>query len=600
MKWIKQIIWVTLSLSLVACANRSAGPSGGDKDTIPPVVVRSNPENQAVNFKKKEILVYFNENISLDKVTENVIVSPPQKTQPIVKANAKLLTVNLQDDLQDSTTYSILFGNAIVDLNEKNPLENYVFSFATGDVIDSLKISGKLISAENLDPISNVAVGIHTNLHDTAINNDHFTRIAKTDSEGKFTIQNVKTGTYKIYALDDLNRDFKYQPGEGVAFSDSLIQPIVTTTEKLDTLWKDSVTIDTIHRHINHVYKPDDILLKFFKEQKKRQYLVKSERTDEKYFALYFNDKQDSLPKITPLNFDENTHFLIEKSANLDSLIYWMPDSITYKQDTLSLAISYLITDSVFNYVETTDTLSLFQRKARTTAKPKTAVQPQVEVLPLSLKTNLSSSFDVYKLIIFDFPEPVDSVDVDKIHLNLIVDSIPQTVEFDWVDNDSIGKSYALKYAWKPEQSFEISIDSAAFISIYGKASDSLKNSFKIKSLEEYATLIITLEEFEDRAVIQILDSKEQVMQTKPAVEKGTLFEYLKPGDYYARMFIDENENGIWDTGNMDERKHPEEVIYFQKKLSLRANWELEEKWNHLNPKHKNIKPKELIQQVKK
>lgn len=593
-------LFTILIFAAGSCANRAAGPTGGPKDSIPPVVVRSSPINGAVNFKKKDIQVYFNENITLDKVSENVVVSPPQKTQPIVRANAKVLSVSLQDELQDSTTYSILFGNTIVDLNERNPLENYVFSFATGDEIDSLQIAGRLLNAENLDPMSGVFVGIHDNLNDTAILGDQFKRIAKTDSEGKFTIQNIKNGQYKLYALSDLNRDFKYQPGESVAFYDSIITPEVRLEQRIDTIWSDSVTVDTIHMFSQTVFTPDDILIKLFKETKKRQYLVKSERTDSKYFQLFFNDKQDSLPQITPLNFDVDTRFLVQKSGQLDSLTYWIPDAAVYNQDTLTLTVEYLKTDSLFNYVSTVDTLNLFQRKPRQTSRGKSEEEVVEEQKPLNFKNNLSSSFDFYRDIVFSFEEPLDSFCVGKIHLFHKVDTITEPVEFTCLYKDSIGRILGLSHAWKPEESYELNIDSAAFVSIYGRVSNQLKSSFKIKSLEDYSTLKITLQNYDPNAYIQVIDSKEQVIQSKRAEQQGAVFQYLRPGEYFLRMFIDANQNDKWDTGDLERRIQPEEVIYFSKKLSLRANWELEETWNHTDPSFYNKKPEELIKTTKK
>ena len=596
-------LFTILILAAGSCANRAAGPTGGPKDSIPPVVVRSSPINGAVNFKKKDIQVYFNENITLDKVSDNVVISPPQKTQPIVRANAKVLFVSLQDELQDSTTYSILFGNAIVDLNEKNPLENYVFSFATGDEIDTLQIAGRLLNAENLDPMPGVLVGIHDNLNDTAILGDQFKRIAKTDSEGKFTIQNIKNGQYKLYALSDLNRDFKYQPGEFVTFYDSIITPQVKLEQRIDTIWADSVTVDTIHVFSQSVFTPDDILIKLFKETKKRQYLVKAERADDKYFNLFFNDKQDSLPKITPLNFDLDTRFLIQKSGQLDSLTYWIPDAAVYNQDTLTLTVEYFKTDSLFNYVYTVDTLNLFQRKARQTSR-QTSKSKSEEVVeeqkPLNLKNNLSSSFDFYLDIVFDFEEPLDSFFVEKIHLVHKVDSITEPVEFACLQKDSIGRILGLSHAWKPEESYELNIDSAAFVSIYGRVSNRLTTAFKIKSLEDYSTLKIMLQDYDPRAYIQVIDSKEQVIQSKRAEQQGAVFQYLRPGDYFLRMFIDDNHNDIWDTGDLERRTQPEEVIYFFKKLSLKANWELEETWDHTDSSFYNKKPEELIKTTKK
>ncbi len=598
MKYFRIIIQLVLVFSIVSCANRAAGPTGGPKDSIPPVVLRTVPLNNALNYKKKEIQVFFDENVSVEKVNENVVISPPQKTQPIVKANARVLTVSIQDDLQDSTTYSILFGNAIVDLNEKNPLPNYTFSFATGPEIDTLQVSGKLIKAENLDPMPGVLVGLHKNLHDTAILHDQFTRVAKTDDEGRFTIQNIKAGKYKLYALLDLDRDFRYQPGEEVAFYDSIVIPEIKMVQQTDTLWKDSVTIDTIKTESKLTYLPNNLLLKLFKENRKRQYLVKSERPAEKYFNLFFNDKQDSLPKIEPLNFDVNTRFLIQKTERLDSLVYWMPDSTVYRQDTLKMAVTYLKSDSVFQLVSTIDTLNLILRKPRTTGKIKTnEVKP---IAPLTYKSNLAGSFDIYSDILLEFEEPLDSIFTEKIRLVQKVDTVLKPIDFSWLPVDSIRRKFAIRYAWKPQEDYELQIDSAAFVSIYERTTHAQTTPFKIKSLDEYSAMKIVLQEFDSLAVLQVLDSKETVIQTQRAKVKGNLFEYLKPSEYFVRLFIDTNCNGIWDPGDLGKRLQPEPVYYFNKKLTLRANWELEEIFNHLDPVLLNKKPEELLKTKKK
>ncbi|MDD4489713.1 MAG: Ig-like domain-containing domain [Paludibacter sp.] len=598
MKYFRLIIQLVLVFTIVSCANRAAGPTGGPKDSIPPVVLRTIPVNNALNYKKKEIQVFFDENVSLEKVNENVIISPPQKTQPIVKANARVLTVSIQDDLQDSTTYSILFGNAIVDLNEKNPLPNYTFSFATGQEIDTLQVSGKLINAENLDPMPGVLVGLHKNLHDTAILRDQFTRVAKTDDEGRFTIQNIKEGKYKLYALTDLNRDFYYQPGEGIAFYDSIVIPQIKVVQQTDTLWKDSITIDTIKTESKLTYLPDDLVMKLFKESKKRQYLVKSERPAEKYFHLFFNDRQDSLPKIEPINFELNTQFLIQKTERKDSLVYWIPDSAVYKQDTLSMAVSYLKSDSLFQLVSTIDTLKLVLRKPKTTVKTKDG-KPKL-ITPLTFKTNLAGNFDLYRDIQIEFEEPLDSIHNEKIKLVQKVDSIFNPINFTWLPLDSIRRKFLIRHVWKPEEEYELRLDSAAFISIYNRSTNEQKTPFKIKSLDEYSALKIILQKYDSLVVLQVLDSKETVVQTQKAKPKGNLFKYLKPGDYFVRLFVDNNQNGLWDPGDLEKRRQAEAVCYFNKKMTLKANWEIEESWNHLDPAMLNKKPEELLKEKKK
>lgn len=598
MKYFRLIIQLVLVFTIVSCANRAAGPTGGPKDSIPPVVLRTIPVNNALNYKKKEIQVFFDENVSLEKVNENVIISPPQKTQPIVKANARVLTVSIQDDLQDSTTYSILFGNAIVDLNEKNPLPNYTFSFATGQEIDTLQVSGKLINAENLDPMPGVLVGLHKNLHDTAILRDQFTRVAKTDDEGRFTIQNIKEGKYKLYALMDLNRDFYYQPGEGIAFYDSIVIPQIKVVQQTDTLWKDSITIDTIKTESKLTYLPDDLVMKLFKESKKRQYLVKSERPAEKYFHLFFNDRQDSLPKIEPINFELNTQFLIQKTERKDSLVYWIPDSAVYKQDTLRMAVSYLKSDSLFQLVSTIDTLNLVLKKPKTSVKPKDS-KPK-PITPLTFKSNLAGSFDLYRDIQIEFEEPLDSIHHEKIKLVHKVDSIYNPIDFTWMPQDSIRRNFLIRHTWKPEEEYELRLDSAAFISIYNRSTNEQKTPFKIKSLDEYSALKIILQKYDSLVVLQVLDSKETVVQTQKAKPKGNLFKYLKPGDYFVRLFVDNNQDGSWDPGDLEKRRQAEAVCYFNKKMTLKANWEIEENWNHLDPAMLNMKPEELLKEKKK
>lgn len=596
MKVIRFLLFMFLMHGMFSCANRAAGPTGGPRDTIPPVVVRTVPENGAINFRKKEIQVYFNENVTLDKISEHLVVSPPQKQQPIVKANAKLLNFKFEEELQDSTTYTILFGDAIVDLNEKNPLKNYVFSFATGDEIDSLQIGGTLFHAENLNPASGVLVGLHKNLHDTAIIKDQFVRVAKTDDDGHFQITNVKAGSYKIYALSDLNRDFMYQPGEEVAFLDSIIIPEVETVQRMDTIWTDSVTIDTIHIHQTTKYYPDNLILRHFKESKKRQYLVKSERRDERYFQLIFNDKQDSLPSFEPLNFNPETEFLLHSNLNQDTLIYWIQDSTVYKQDTLSMSIRYLMSDSIYQLVPQTDTLNLAVRRAPQRGR----AAPEEPPTDINLTTNLTNSFDVYRSIFIESEEPLASIDYAMIHLLQKQDTIYEPVSYEIKAADSIQRSFYLHHVWEPEAAYKLEIDSAACISIYDKLSNALSTDFKIKSLDDYSTLTIVLENFDSLAVIQVIDTKENVIQSKAAESRGTTFEHLNPGDYFVRLFIDINQNGQWDTGDLDKRIQPEEVIYFDKKLSLRSNWEMEESWNHLNEAFFYKKPEDLVPKKKR
>jgi len=586
------VVIIAVAFLVHACANRGTGPTGGPKDTTPPKVMKSDPNNGALNFNKKQIQIEFDKMVSIEKPNENVIISPPQIKIPDIKAFGKKVIVNLNEDLQDNTTYSIDFGNGIVDLNEKNVIKNYLFAFSTGNQIDTLKVSGVVVDAENLNPLAGIIVGIYVESSDSVFFKKPFLRIGKTDEYGRFTINNMKNGTYKIFALGDANRDYFFQPGEGLAMSDSLIKTSFRREEMNDTIWKDSTTIDSIRKYMGTRFLPDDITLRYFKENKKRQYFVKSERKEPFVFTLFFNTSQKKLPEIKPLNFKWDGKYLLQKTAGLDSITYWITDTLISKIDTLQMAMTYQKTDSAFRLYSVTDTINVFMRKARANPKQK-VVTPQV--LPYRFTTNLSPTFEIYNPIMFNFETPILNFDVSKIKLTQKIDTAYKQIPFKWRQVDSTKMTFAIDYKWVAEKSYRLSIDSAVFTSIYQKVSSKLKTDFKIRSLDEYSSIKLIIEPFNAKAVIQVLGKQDEVIATKPALEKGTSIQYLKPGEYYIRMFIDQNGNGKWDAGDISLRRQPEEVFYYNKKLNLKANWDFEETWDYNQVSLLKQKPIELI-----
>lgn len=579
-------IWA-LAFLLNACANKAQGPTGGPKDETPPKVMRSTPTNGELNFKKKQIQVVFDENITLEKHMEQVIISPPQSKMPDIKANARLLTVNFEDELMDSTTYTINFGNSVVDLNEKNPLKNFSLSFSTGNEIDTLQIAGQLINAEDLNPYSGIIVGIYPAAWtDTVFASRPFLRIARTDENGRFTIENVRPGSYRVFALADANRDFFYQPSEGLAFTDSLFVPTVQLEEKRDTIFKDSIFVDTVMVSTVARFYPNDILLRFFKENKKRQYLVKNERPLPHKFSLFFNAAMDSMARIEPLNFEWENKYLSQPSIKNDTLTFWLTDTLLANMDTLKMAVHYMKSDDKFVLQPSIDTLNIAERKARVA---RTKTETQQAPAKLNFRTNASSSFEVYNPLILRFDEPIDSINFENINLSLKVDTIYKDLKYKWRKIDSTAMNFAIDFKWEPEKAYRLQVDSMTFRSIYNKTNDFVKSEFKIRSLDEYSTLILKLETYDSLAVIQLLDNKDAVVATQKLTKAGATFKYIKPGEYYLRMFVDSNQNGRWDTGDWASKQQPEEVFYYHKKINLRANWDLEETWN--------VKEKPLLEQ---
>jgi len=586
------LFYLAVILLVYSCANKAQGPTGGPKDITPPKVMKSFPKNGALNYTKKQVEIDFDEMVSIEKPADNVVVSPPQQKPQDVKAYGKKVTVNFNQDLLDSTTYSINFGNAIVDLNEKNAVKNYVFSFATGNKIDTMKISGTVIDAENLNPMPGIIVGIYQETDDSVFALKPFLRIAKTDENGRFSIDNVKKGKYKIFALGDVNRDYFYQPGEGLALCDSIVTPTSRIEQMKDTVWADSVTVDSVRTYMGTHFLPDNLVLRYFKENKKRQYFIKAERKEPFVFNLYFNAPQATLPELKPLNFKLEGKYLLQKNASLDSLTYWITDSTLWKMDTLKMTMTYLKTDSTFQLKSVTDTLNIALRKANVSKKMKKLSSSKIEALKYT--SNLGSTFEVYNPILFNFEAPLDKIDLSKIKLTQKIDTIFKVIPFKWRQLDSIHIKFALDYKWVSEMSYRIEIDSAAFTSIYNKVSKKNKSDFKIRSLDEYSSVKLLLADYDPKVVLQILDTKDNLLASKPAAVKGTVFEYLRPGDYYVRMFIDENGNGKWDPGDFSTRRQPEEVYYYPKKLTLMANWEFEETWDYKQVPLLKQKPIEL------
>ena len=342
-----------------SCASMGT-PDGGPYDEMPPKFVGSSPKLHAVNTKNKKLELEFDEFIKLEKAAEKVVVSPPQLDQPEIKVVGKKVVIELIDTLKDSTTYTIDFSDAIVDNNEGNPMGHFTYSFSTGASIDTMEVSGTVLNAADLEPIKGIQVGLHKNLNDTAFTKLPFDRVSRTDSRGHFSIRGVAPGKYRIYALMDGNQNYLFDSKtEAIAFSDSIIIPSMMPATRQDTIWKDTLTIDTIKTVGYTRFMPDDIILRVFKEENTRQFFSRSQRDKENHFILKFSAKADTLPTLTGLNFDATDAFIVEANTGNDSICYWIKDSLVYQMDTLEIQMDYLYTDSLNQLVPKTDTIYL-------------------------------------------------------------------------------------------------------------------------------------------------------------------------------------------------------------------------------------------------
>ena len=588
-----------------SCASMGT-PDGGPYDEMPPKFIRSTPSLRAVNIKSKKFELEFDEFIKLEKASEKVIVSPPQMEQPEIKVVGKKVVGELFDTLKESTTYTIDFSDAIVDNNESNPMGHFTYSFSTGASIDTMEVSGTVLNAEDLEPIKGIQVGLHKNLNDSALFTLPFDRVSRTDSRGHFIIRGVAPGRYRIYALLDGNQNFLFDSKtEMVAFSDSIIVPSMIPSTRQDTLWKDTLTIDTIKTIGYTRFIPDDIILRAFKEENTRQYFSRSQRDKENHFILKFSAKADTLPILTGLNFNAKDAFIVEPNEGNDSICYWIKDSLVYQMDTLALQMDYLYTDSLEQLVPRRDTIYLtnkLTREQREKLAKKEAEEKEKErkkkgkkgesierekMTFLNMKVDAPSEFDINRNITLSFDEPISKIDTSAIHLDVKVDTLWKEIPFLFVADSLLPRKYEILAEWEPEKEYQLKIDSAAIIGLYGLHTSKVEQIIKVKKLDDYGTLLFNLQGVMPASIVELLDSSGKVLRRQRITSDNTAdFYYLAPNTkYYVRLFDDRNGNGKWDTGNVEQGIQPEEVYYFPKVWEMKANFEFEETWNiHATP----------------
>ena len=574
-------IGVLLLAVLYSCAN-IASPNGGPYDEAPPKFVSSTPLPNQINYKGKKVEIIFDELIQIDKPTENVIITTPQMEQPVIRANGRKAVIELMDTLKENTTYTIDFTNSISDNNEKNVFENFSFAFSTGDVIDTLEVSGILLNAENLEPMPGITIGLHKNLEDSAFVKLPFDRTSRTNDKGEFTIRNISPGSYRIFGLNDVNRDYNFdQPGEEIAFNDSIIIPSLEQTTRQDTLWKDSLTIDTIRTVGYTRYFPDDIQLRLFKENFVRQYLLKPERQQENLLTIRFNAPLDTIPLPKPLNFDpaDSDWFFTQETDEGKGVNFWLTDSLVWQQDTLQVELSYPKSDSLNILRPQTDTLQFVMRRRPEKKKKKKDDEPEPIVF-LGMQIDAPGSMDLFDTVSVTFNEPVLDLPKEVFYLDQKVDTVWTPVDFDFFRDSVNTLNYFIRRPWKYGEEYRLSVDSATIFSLYDKWNEPYSGEFKIKKEDEYGHLYLNIEGIDTTAYVELLNSSDTPVRKVKVKNGGALFMDLKPDKYYVRLVVDLNDNGKWDTGNYADKRQPEEVFYSPVKYNVMQNWQVEETWN--------------------
>lgn len=573
---------------MYSCAN-IGNPSGGPIDKTPPIFMRSNPTPNAVNVKDRKIEIFFDEIVTLKDPSTKIIVSPAQTEMPRMSALGRKVTVELVDSLLPNTTYTIDFSNSIQDNNEGNAIDNFAFAFSTGSVIDSMRVSGYVLDSRTLEPMQSVVVGLQSNLADSAFHKEKLQRVALTNDRGQFTIRNVSPGSYHIFALKDLDRDYKFgNPTEDIAFLDSIIVPSIGTREAADTVYNDLNEIDTIMRATRPAYFPNDILLSMFNEDRKSQYLANNLRVDSTRISLTFAAASDTLPSLSIVGRNDvpDLWYTLERSQTNDTLTYWIRPPHLVSADTLMVATTYLRTDTASNLSWGTDTLKFtFQRQKAKKKKKNEETDSLEQIRFMELHPLANGTQEVYAPLLLQTGTPIERYSREAFHLQrkLQNDTIFYPAEIKSIalrDSTLNRRDLVLKVDWEPGAAYTLAVDSLAMTDIYGLQTKPLKVDFNVRKMEEYGNIVFNITAVRDSAIVELLDGTEKIVLRAPVKNHRAELLNLLPGKYYARLFIDRNGNGKYDTGNYDMHLQPEETVYYPGAINLKKNWDVEQTWD--------------------
>ena len=620
-----------LTLTLVAACARMGNPDGGWYDETPPRVVGASPAEKATGVKTRKLHIRFNEFIKIENATENVLVSTPQLESPDIKAGGKSIDIELKDSLKANTTYTVDFSDAITDNNEGNPLGNYTYSFSTGEHIDTMEVSGWVLAADNLEPVKGILVGLYANLADSAFRTQPMLRVAKTDGRGHFVIRGIAPGKYRVYALQDVDGDYHLtQKGEEMAFNREVIVPSSKPDVRQDTLWRDSLRIDSISRVSYTHFLPDNIMLRAFTHVQTDRFFTKAERTLPECFSLVFTAGSNELPQLRGLNFNNAERaFIVMPTAKKDTITYWIKDSALINQDTLRMQMQYWSTDTTGQLRMKQDTIEVLaktpcakrlkekqkkaeewkkaQDKAQKKGEPfETIMRP--EALKVEVKVNNSIAPD--ENVRIELPTPLQSLDSTKVHLYSKRDTLWYEARYRLrvregadslapVGTNLLHKRWLeLQAEWKPGVEYSFELDSLALTDIYGTTSGKIKQGFKVREDKEFATLAVSLTALTDsNVVVQLLNGQDAVVKQTRALAGTANFYYLQPATYYLRLFVDRNGNGRWDTGDFYRGEEPETVYYFPEEIECKANWDATRTWNPTAKPLNEQKPGKITKQ---
>lgn len=577
--------FIVLGAVVVASCAKPGSPSGGPKDTVPPIVVQSVPLNSSTNFIGNKFTVTFDEYVNIDKVSETLMISPPLGKRPTITMKGKSITVGFDEKLRDSATYTFYFQDAIKDLNEGNPLENFQYVISTGNVIDSLSIDGYVYNSLNLDPLGGVLVLLYSETNDSAFQKELPDYITKASKEGYFRIDNIRAGRYKIYGLIDQDNSKNFNlTNEVIAFLDTtvLILPETNYFVRGEKAAGDSLDIGAdslVTSNGNYGQQHQGNTLYLFQHEKTDRYLTASSRPSPTELLFSVSRPPDGYGFDFNIPGSNGNGFLVERSFNGDSLWVWLTDTAYSNRPSLKTVVKYPLTDSLGFVITKTDTITLRYTPPRTIGR----VQTQPTTAPYTISANFSSG-RISPLTKPGLTAKVPFGTIDNTKIGLYNATNNQKVEQPFkVERDSVNLR-RLNIITDLEQGVEyfFRADSASISDIFGLAADSIGIRFSVNSGDKYGKLVFRVSGYDGPRIFQLLSEKEDIIIREFYAENDGTIEipYIDKGKYKARIIYDLNGDRKWTTGNFAEKREPEPVSYFPALMEVKLNWEQIFDWN--------------------
>ncbi len=651
LKKIIPILLIGLSYFSINNCAKIGSPPGGDKDTIPPVPLKSDPANYSTNYNQKKIKITFDEFIKLNNPFKEFTVSPPLEEKPVPLVRGKAVIIEFPSQEIDSLTYTLDFGQSIEDNNESNKLPNFQFVISKLPYIDSFSISGSVLDAyTKLIDKDQYYVLLNNNLSDTAFKKVIPSYLGRTNPEGEFNINHIAPGTYNVFALKDANNNMLYDiPSEVIAFSNEplylhpdsfeYVPPVQDTVlSETQLVNNDSILIDSLilsdivadslvdstavaDSTEIMVYGYSFNLFSFVEATPFNLYLDEYERKEPEKLSIFFSEKLEEIPDVKLIVPDTiGTWYYLENSPTNDTLYYWLADSNLVSKDSIIVEITHPKTDTLGELEIITDTL-LFRFKAKKKNKNKnkettlgkgllskmgigedakeadTLSKPLPKPLPrMTLDNNINKSAqDLNVPIKLIANAPILEYNEDLIELFIMQDTIESPVSFKLARDSRNQRTFLIHTEFESEANYHLKLYEGAFTDIYTRTIDSTLVNFKTQRDDYYGIIHLNISNVTTPVLLEFLDSKENVLQRRvvDSTQKIT-YDFLKPGKYMSKVIFDDNGNGKWDTGILDEQIQPERVEYYPTMLEVRSYLEVEYNWElpETNTKNRPINDK--------